>query len=116
MNSPGTHKNREEQMLANPHDVGLAPSKLSHKVQKAGVILFIVAVVVASIFALTEHWRRATFTLGLSLLYLSALRLSCDSKTMGVLAVRSRKFDAIYTAVVGGIMIFLASSVDALGS
>ncbi|MDO5373926.1 MAG: DUF3017 domain-containing protein [Corynebacterium glutamicum] len=116
MTNPGKKHISEEQLLANPHDGGLAPSKFPIKVQKAGIVLFVIAVVAASAFALTEHWRRATFTLGASLLYLSLLRLTCDSKILGVLAVRSRRFDAIYTAIVGGLMTFLATSVDALGS
>ncbi|WP_053546075.1 DUF3017 domain-containing protein [Corynebacterium deserti] len=109
-------KAREQLLLANPHDAHLAPSKLSKKLQKVGVVFFVVGVVVASIFALTEHWRRASFTLGASLLYLSVLRLTCDSRILGVLAVRSRRFDAIYTACLGGLMAFLAASVDSLGS
>lgn len=106
----------QEAMLANPHDVGLAPSKLPQKVQKAGVVLFVVVIVVAAVFALTEHWRRATFTLGMSLIYLAGLRLLCDSHIMGILAVRSRRFDAFYTAALGIGMAFLAASVDSLGS
>ncbi|ANE03328.1 DUF3017 domain-containing protein [Corynebacterium crudilactis] len=118
MTNPGHGKQgiSEEQLLANPHDGGLAASTLPHNVQKAGVIFFVIAVVVATIFALTEHWRRATFTLGVSLLYLAVLRLTCDSKILGVLSVRSRRFDAIYTTVLGGLMVFLAASVDSLGS
>ncbi len=106
----------EAELLANPHDRGLAPSKLPVVVQKVGVTLFVIGVVVASVFALTEHWRRATFTLGVSMVYLALLRLSCDSKVMGLLAVRSRRFDAFYTAILGGTMTFLAASVDSLGS
>lgn len=106
----------EEQLLANPHDRDLPPSRLPRKVQRAGVVLFLFGVLVATGFVLTEHWRRATFTLGVSLLYLAVLRLTCDSRIMGVLAVRSRRFDAAYTAILGGLMAFLAASVDALGS
>ena len=88
MTNPGKKHISEEQLLANPHDGGLAPSKFPIKVQKAGIVVFVLAVVAASAFALTEHWRRATFTLGASLLYLSLLRLTCDSKILGVLAVQ----------------------------
>lgn len=102
--------------LDNPHDVGLRSSALSKPVQYTFVALFVVGVVASGIFSLTEHWRRASFTLGMALLWLSVVRLTCDSKVLGVLAVRSRKFDAIYTAIVGGAMVFLAASVDSLGS
>ena len=102
--------------LDNPHDRGLAPSRLPVTAQWVLVGLFVIAVVVATLFAVTEHWRRATFTLGVSMIYLAVLRLVCDSKVMGLLAVRSRRFDAFYCTVLGGTMAFLAASVDSLGS
>ena len=106
----------EAEMLANPHDAGLAPSRLPKTVQKIGVGLFILGMVVATLFAFTEHWRRATFTLGISMIFLAVLRLICDSQAMGLLAVRSRRFDACYCTILGGVMTFLATSVDSLGS
>ncbi|MDN6460448.1 MAG: DUF3017 domain-containing protein, partial [Corynebacterium flavescens] len=39
-----------------------------------------------------------------------------DSQRVAVLAVRSRRFDAFFTAVIGAAITFLAASVDALGS
>lgn len=54
--------------------------------------------------------------LGLALLWLTVVRLTCDSSRVGVLAVRSRRFDATFTGVIGALMAFLAYSVDALGS
>lgn len=102
--------------LDNPHDAGLKPSALSKPLQYALVVLFAIGVVASGVFALTEHWRRASFTLGAALLWLSVVRMTCDSKVLGVLAVRSRQFDAIYTAVIGAAMVFLATSVDSLGS
>ena len=35
---------------------------------------------------------------------------------MGLLAVRSRRFDAIFTATTGAALVWLAVSVDSLGS
>ena len=49
-------------------------------------------------------------------MFLAVLRLTCDSHILGVLAVRSQRFDALFTASVGTVMMILASSVDALGS
>lgn len=105
-----------EEMLANPHDRGLAPSRVPATVQKIGVGLFVIGVIAASLFSFTGHWRRATFTLGVAMIYLALLRLTCDSRIMGLLAVRSRRFDAVYCAILGGVMTFLATSVDSLGS
>ncbi|MDO5669874.1 MAG: DUF3017 domain-containing protein [Corynebacterium sp.] len=102
--------------LDNPHDLSVAPSRLPRWVQWGFLLWFVLGVVMASVFALTEHWRRATFVLGVSLLWLAVVRLTCDSRIVGVFAVRSRRFDAAFSTVIGGAMAFLAASVDALGS
>ena len=47
MTNPGKKHISEEQLLANPHDGGLAPSKFPIKVQKAGIVVFVLAVVAA---------------------------------------------------------------------
>lgn len=103
-------------ILDNPHDVGLKPSKLPLTAQYGCLGLFLLAIVVSGGFAVMEHWRRATFTLGAGLVWLSVVRLTCDSKVLSVLAVRSQKFDAIFTSVIGAFILFLSSSVDSLGS
>ena len=52
----------------------------------------------------------------MAMLWLTACRLTCDSQVMGLLAVRSRRFDAIFTATTGAALVWLAVSVDSLGS
>ena len=103
-------------ILDNPHDVGLKPSKLPLTAQYGCLGLFLLAIVVSGGFAVMEHWRRATFTLGAGLVGLSVVRLTCDSTVLSVLAVRSRKFAAIFTSVLGAFRLFRSSSVDSLGS
>ncbi|MEZ2121590.1 MULTISPECIES: DUF3017 domain-containing protein [unclassified Corynebacterium] len=100
----------------NPHDVGLPPSRLPRVIQWTFLVVFLSALLIAVGFAVTEHWRRATFLLGGALIWLSLLRSLCDSRVLGVLAVRSRRFDGFFTLFVGGVMVFLAVSVDPLGS
>ncbi|APT93162.1 membrane protein [Corynebacterium phocae] len=102
--------------LANPHDRGLKPSPVPGAVQWLLIGAFVAAVGASAVFALLEHWRRATFVLGAAMLWLSFVRLSCDSARVGVLAVRSRRFDSLFTATLGAAMAFLAYSVDSLGS
>ncbi|ANH23224.1 Uncharacterized protein CpE55_0472 [Corynebacterium pseudotuberculosis] len=75
-----------------------------------------IAVAISGVYSLTEHWRRATFVLGTALLWLAVLRLTCDSKVLGVLSIRSRAFDVMYASAVGGAMVFLSYSIDSLGS
>ncbi|VEH04775.1 hypothetical membrane protein [Corynebacterium kutscheri] len=102
--------------LDNPHDKDEKLSTIPRAIQIIGIALFVVGVVISGLFAVTEHWRRATFVLGAALLWLSALRVGCDSKVLGVLAVRSRIFDVCFTTTIGGLMVFLSASVDSLGS
>lgn len=102
--------------LANPHDAHLQPSPLPPAVQWVAIGIVIAAVAVSGIFAVSEHWRRATMLLGGALMWLTVVRLTCDSSRVGVLAVRSRRFDACFTGILGAAMVFMAFSIDALGS
>ena len=102
--------------LANPHDIGLKALRLPNSVQWVMIGIFVVLVAASAGFAAFEHWRRASFALGTGLLWLTVVRLTCDSERVGILAVRSRRFDAVFTAVLGAAMLFLSTSVDALGS
>lgn len=103
-------------LLDNPHDIGNAPSPLPVRMQQAMAALFVLGFVASGLFSATEHWRRATFTLGVSMLWLTVMRLTCDSRVIGLVAVRSRRFDAAFTSVLGAAMMWLAWSVDSLGS
>ena len=100
----------------NPHDIALRPSPLPGWLQWVFIGGFIVAFLLSGWFALTEHWRRATVLLGGALIWLSVVRLSCDSSRVGVLAVRSRRFDALFTAALGASMVSISAFIDSLGS
>lgn len=102
--------------LDNPHDRRLAPSSIPGAVQWVMIALVLIGVVLSGLFSVLEHWRRATFLLGGSLLWLTVVRLTCDSSRVGILAVRSRRFDAVFSAALGAAMLFLSASVDSLGS
>lgn len=102
--------------LSNPHDAHLKPSALPPAIQWLAIGLFVVAVAVSGFYAVFEHWRRATLLLGGALVWLTVVRLTCDSSRVGVLAVRSRRFDACFTGILGAAMVFMAFSIDALGS
>ena len=102
--------------LDNPHDIGNAPSRLPVLVQRVMVALFVLGFVAATLFSATEHWRRAAFTLGAAMLWLTVCRLTCDSQVMGLLAVRSKRFDVMFATATGAALVWLAVSVDALGS
>lgn len=94
----------------------LPASRVPVRLQRLGLLVFAVVISASVVLSLTEHWRRSTFAFGIAMMWLAVLRVYCDSGVLGVLAVRSRRFDAGYSATLGAIMIFLAVSVDALGS
>lgn len=102
--------------LDNPHDIANRPSLLPVWAQRAMVVVYLAAFAASAVFSATEHWRRATFTLGAAMLWLALMRLTCDSRVIGLLAVRSRRFDALFCTALGAAMMWLSWSVDSLGS
>ena len=102
--------------LDNPHDRGAAASPLPMAVQRAMGALFVVGFVLSGLYAATEHWRRAEGERGAAMLWLTVMRLTCDSRVIGLVAVRSRRFDALFTTALGAAMLWLSWSVDSLGS
>lgn len=107
---------RRPDPLVNPHDKDLPASSIPIRIQRLGLLVFAGIIAASVVLSLTEHWRRATFSFGAAMMWLAVLRVYCDSAVLGVLSIRSRRFDAIYSATLGTIMVFLALSVDALGS
>ncbi|MBN9644080.1 DUF3017 domain-containing protein [Corynebacterium sp. CCM 8862] len=100
----------------NPHDLHTKPSPLPVAVQWSLVAVLVAGLVVSVVFSLSDHWRRATFILGVSMMWLAVIRLVCDSRILGVLSVRSRRMDVLFTTGVGALLAYLAYSVDSLGS
>lgn len=111
-----TWLNVQNNKLANPHDANLPPSAIPRRFQWLGMAGFGLLIAFAVALSITEHWRRSTFVLGVAMMALAVVRVYCDSQVLGVFAVRSRRFDAIFSATLGTIMLFLALSVDSLGS
>lgn len=105
-----------ELSLDNPHDLGNPPSALPRRWQWVMMAVFLAVVALSGGWAITEHWRRATFVLGAGMIWLGVVRATCDTTVVGVFAVRSRRFDIVFTVALGALMAWLAASVDALGS
>ncbi|MDY3126518.1 MAG: DUF3017 domain-containing protein [Corynebacterium sp.] len=78
--------------------------------------VFVAGALASAVLSALEHWRRATVMLGAALLWLVLVRLTCDSARVGVFAVRSRKFDSVFSGFLGLLLIVLSISVDSLGS
>ncbi len=116
MSKPAQVGDARARLLDNPHDRAVPASPLPAVAQRVLVGLFAVMVVFALLWIAQEHWRRGASVLGGALVYLAVIRWLVDSRIMGVLAVRSRKFDSLFTALLGFAMLWIAVSVDPLGS
>lgn len=103
-----------DQLLANPHDREVPPSALEKTAQHALVYAFVGMLLVVLMFILMNRWRRGVFVLGVAMVHLAVIRWLVDSKILGVLAVRSRKFDSIFNACLGLAMMLIAFGVDPL--
>lgn len=103
-------------LLRNPHDATVGPSKLNQTLQMLLVIGFVLVMVVGLAFLIADRWRRGTVTIGTGLLVLAALRWIVDGDILGILSVRSRRFDSLFCLGVGASMLAVALSVDPLGS
>lgn len=103
-------------LLRNPHDADVPHSRLNQTLQMLLVIGFVLVMVVGLVFLVADRWRRGTVTVGTGMLVLGALRWVVDGEILGVLSVRSRKFDSLFCLAIGASMLLVAVSVDSLGS
>lgn len=78
--------------------------------------MFLLLLAVGVFFIAADRWRRGTTAMGASLVFLATIRWVVDSDVLGIFAVRSRKFDCFFAGGVGLLMMYLAISVDTLGS
>ncbi|MFM9377842.1 DUF3017 domain-containing protein [Gordonia sp. VNK21] len=73
-------------------------------------------VAVAAILVIIDRWRRGAFVFGAALLLGAVLRALLPSERAGLLQVRSRPFDIGAMASMGVLVIWLATSIDSLGT
>ncbi|MEP9392253.1 MULTISPECIES: DUF3017 domain-containing protein [Gordonia] len=79
-------------------------------------LLVMLGVVVAAGLVLFDRWRRGAFVFGSALLLGALLRALIPTTRVGLLQVRGRLFDVAAMATVGGLMLWLATSIDPLGT
>jgi len=104
------------ELLANPHDAAIPPSRVTRNLQMLSVVLFLVVVTAGAVLIFTDHWRKGTVAVGAGMVWLGLIRWWVDSRILGVFAVRSRKFDSWFCVIVGVLLAFTALSIDSLGS
>lgn len=79
-------------------------------------ILVLLAALLAAVLVTFDRWRRGVFVLGSALLLGSLLRALLPSQRAGLLQVRGRLFDSVLMASAGVAVLWLATSIDALGT
>lgn len=80
------------------------------------MLAVLVVIVVAVVFVLADRWRRGAFVFGVATLLAAVFRLTMPSERVGLLAVRSKAFDVGALVAVGGAIVWLAVSIDPLGT
>ncbi|KSU59751.1 DUF3017 domain-containing protein [Gordonia hongkongensis] len=79
-------------------------------------LLVMLGVLAAALLVMFDRWRRGSFVFGAALLVGAVLRAFIPSSQAGLLQVRGKSFDVTAMATVGGVMLWLAASIDSLGT
>ena len=80
--------------------------------------ILLVGLIFAAAFvaAAANFWRRGSLLLGIGVGVAAVLRLLLSDERAGLLVVRSKGTDFATTALVGAAMIYIASTIDPLGT
>lgn len=80
------------------------------------ILAVLAVIVVAIVFVVADRWRRGAFIFGTATLLAAAFRLILSPERAGLLAVRTKTFDVAALLTVGGAIVWLAISIDPLGT
>jgi hypothetical protein len=75
-------------------------------------LIFVMAFVLVG----ANFWRRGSLLIGIGVGVAAVLRLVLTEERAGLLAVRSKGIDFVTTAMVGTAMVYIASTIDPLGT
>ncbi|OBF15808.1 DUF3017 domain-containing protein [Mycobacterium kubicae] len=75
-------------------------------------LIFLVAFVLAG----ANFWRRGALLIGIGVGVAAVLRLALPDERAGLLVVRRRATDFLTTATVGAAVVYIASTIDPLGT
>jgi hypothetical protein len=80
------------------------------------ILLVMLTFTVGFALAAANFWRRGALLLGIGVVLAAALRLTLPNGRAGLLVVRSKGVDFITTATVGAAMVYIAWTIDPLGT
>lgn len=78
--------------------------------------LVLIGVAVSLGFVFVERWRRGAFLLGVVALGAAILRAMLPDERARLLGVRTKGFDVVFFTGIGVVIVWLATSVDSLGT
>jgi hypothetical protein len=80
-------------------------------------ILLVGGIIVAAFgLVIAGYWRRGALVLAIGVDVAAALRLALSDNRAGLLVVRSRPIDFLTTATVSAAMVYVAWTIDPLGT
>ncbi len=79
-------------------------------------VIVLIFVAVAIVFLLLDRWRRGAFVFGSGTVLAAVLRAILPTSRVGLLQVRGRFFDVSSMALAGAAILWLATSIDPLGT
>lgn len=80
-------------------------------------ILLVGLILVAALgLVITGYWRRGALVIGIAVGVAAALRLTLSDERAGLLVIRSRPIDFVTTATVSAAMLYIAWTIDPLGT
>jgi len=96
----------------------VTPREFVHKVVTRQWPIVLVGLFFAVAFALViaGYWRRGALILAIGVGVAAALRLALTDERAGLLVVRSRAIDFTTTATVSAAMLYIAWTIDPLGT
>lgn len=80
------------------------------------ILLVVLIFAAAFVLAGANFWRRGSLLIGIGVGVAAVLRLMLSEERAGLLAVRSKGTDFVTTAVVGAAMVYIAYTIDPLGT
>ena len=80
------------------------------------ILLVELIFVAAFVLAAANFWRRGALLIGIGVGAAAILRLVLSEQRAGLLVVRSKTVDFVTTATVAAAMVYIASTIDPLGT
>lgn len=87
------------------------PRRYPSTIGGAFYLLVLGVVAVAMVIVALDEWRTGIRLMGGALVFAALVRLVLRARDAGMLAVRHKVLDAVVLAVLGGALIFLATSI-----